>query len=163
VGEAGINPWFNVYVKSDSPVPIDENGGFRISHLRPGSYLLRLSIPPFSGYSTNAAEGHVGHPTRQRRDERGCTWGVDGWTHDSRARRAHERSENADAAESRDEGALTFCPAAGSGSSSLSTPPPAQTAVRSKDCPVCCNPNVIHVEFFPDPDPDPPRVCAEAE
>jgi transcription elongation factor Elf1 len=30
-----------------------------------------------------------------------------------------------------------------------------------EDCPVCCNPNVIHVEFF-EPD-DPPRVWAEAE
>jgi Cysteine-rich CPXCG len=30
-----------------------------------------------------------------------------------------------------------------------------------EDCPVCCNPNMIHVEFFPDPDP--PRVWAEAE
>ena len=28
-----------------------------------------------------------------------------------------------------------------------------------EDCPVCCNPNVIHVEFFPEP----PRVWAEAE
>jgi predicted RNA-binding Zn-ribbon protein involved in translation (DUF1610 family) len=30
-----------------------------------------------------------------------------------------------------------------------------------EDCPVCCNPNVIHVEFFGDGDP--PRVWAEAE
>ena len=30
-----------------------------------------------------------------------------------------------------------------------------------EDCPVCCNPNVIQVEFF-DGD-DPPRVWAEAE
>jgi len=30
-----------------------------------------------------------------------------------------------------------------------------------EDCPVCCNPNVIHLEFFPDGDP--PRVWAEAE
>ena len=30
-----------------------------------------------------------------------------------------------------------------------------------EDCPVCCNPNVIHVEFF-DGD-DPPRVFAESE
>jgi len=30
-----------------------------------------------------------------------------------------------------------------------------------EDCPVCCNPNLIHVEFF-DPG-DPPRVWAEAE
>jgi hypothetical protein len=30
-----------------------------------------------------------------------------------------------------------------------------------EDCPVCCNPNVIHVEFFEDPDP--PRIWAEAE
>ena len=30
-----------------------------------------------------------------------------------------------------------------------------------EDCPVCCNPNVIRVEFFGDGDP--PRVWAEAE
>lgn len=30
-----------------------------------------------------------------------------------------------------------------------------------EDCPVCCSPNVIHVEFF-DPG-DPARVWAEAE
>jgi hypothetical protein len=30
-----------------------------------------------------------------------------------------------------------------------------------EDCPVCCNPNVIHVEFFGGDDP--PRVWAEAE
>lgn len=31
-----------------------------------------------------------------------------------------------------------------------------------EDCPVCCHPNVIHVEFFGDGD-EPPRVWAEAE
>jgi len=30
-----------------------------------------------------------------------------------------------------------------------------------EDCPVCCNPNVIHVEYFGDDEP--PRVWAEAE
>jgi hypothetical protein len=30
-----------------------------------------------------------------------------------------------------------------------------------EDCPVCCNPNVVHVEFF-GPD-EAPRVFAEAE
>ena len=30
-----------------------------------------------------------------------------------------------------------------------------------EDCPVCCNPNVIHVEFFPDNTP--PRIWADAE
>jgi predicted RNA-binding Zn-ribbon protein involved in translation (DUF1610 family) len=30
-----------------------------------------------------------------------------------------------------------------------------------EDCPVCCNPNVIHVEF--DPAWDAPRVWADAE
>jgi ribosomal protein L37AE/L43A len=30
-----------------------------------------------------------------------------------------------------------------------------------EDCPVCCNPNVIRVEFFDDGDP--PRVWADAE
>jgi predicted RNA-binding Zn-ribbon protein involved in translation (DUF1610 family) len=30
-----------------------------------------------------------------------------------------------------------------------------------EDCPVCCNPNVIHVEFFGDDES--PRIWAEAE
>jgi len=30
-----------------------------------------------------------------------------------------------------------------------------------EDCPVCCNPNVIFVEFLDGNEP--PRVCAEAE
>jgi hypothetical protein len=30
-----------------------------------------------------------------------------------------------------------------------------------EDCPVCCNPNIIHVEFFGDGEP--PRVWADAE
>jgi hypothetical protein len=30
-----------------------------------------------------------------------------------------------------------------------------------EDCPVCCNPNIIHVEFFEADDP--PRVWADAE
>jgi hypothetical protein len=30
-----------------------------------------------------------------------------------------------------------------------------------EDCPICCNPNLIHVEFFPDGEE--PRVWAEAE
>jgi ribosomal protein L37AE/L43A len=30
-----------------------------------------------------------------------------------------------------------------------------------EDCPVCCNPNVIHVEFFGEGEP--PRLWAEAE
>ena len=30
-----------------------------------------------------------------------------------------------------------------------------------EDCPICCNPNLIHVEFFTDGEP--PRVWAEAE
>ncbi len=30
-----------------------------------------------------------------------------------------------------------------------------------EDCPVCCHPNIIHVELFEDGDP--PRVWAEAE
>ena len=30
-----------------------------------------------------------------------------------------------------------------------------------EDCPVCCHPNVIHVEFFDDGGP--PRVWADAE
>ena len=30
-----------------------------------------------------------------------------------------------------------------------------------EDCPVCCNPNVVHVELFEEGEP--PRVWAEAE
>jgi hypothetical protein len=30
-----------------------------------------------------------------------------------------------------------------------------------EDCPICCNPNLIHLEFFGDDEP--PRVWAEAE
>ncbi len=30
-----------------------------------------------------------------------------------------------------------------------------------EDCPVCCNPNIVHVELFEDGDP--PRVWADAE
>jgi hypothetical protein len=30
-----------------------------------------------------------------------------------------------------------------------------------EDCPVCCNPNLIHLEFFGDGEP--PRVWADAE
>ncbi len=30
-----------------------------------------------------------------------------------------------------------------------------------EDCPVCCHPNIIHVEFFEEDQP--PRVWAEAE
>ncbi len=30
-----------------------------------------------------------------------------------------------------------------------------------EDCPVCCNPNVVHVEFFGDGEE--PRIWAEAE
>jgi hypothetical protein len=30
-----------------------------------------------------------------------------------------------------------------------------------EDCPVCCNPNIVHVEFFEADDP--PRVWADAE
>jgi hypothetical protein len=30
-----------------------------------------------------------------------------------------------------------------------------------EDCPVCCHPNIIHVEFFEENEP--PRVWAEAE
>lgn len=31
-----------------------------------------------------------------------------------------------------------------------------------EDCPICCNPNVLHVEFFA-PDEGEPRVWAKAE
>ena len=42
-------------------------------------------------------------------------------------------------------------------------PDPSGGAVQEyvEDCPVCCNPNVIHLEFFDEDEP--PRVWAEAE
>lgn len=59
----------------------------------------------------------------------------------------------------RDEAAYT-CPTCGE---SIVIPiDPSQGADQEyvEDCPVCCNPNVIHVELF---DEGPPRVWAEAE
>jgi len=65
---------------------------------------------------------------------------------------------------SRDEAAY-ICPTCGE---SIVIPlDPTAGAEQSyvEDCPVCCNPNVIHVEFLDlrdNPD-DPPRIWADAE
>jgi len=40
-------------------------------------------------------------------------------------------------------------------------PTQGQSQTYTEDCPVCCNPNIIHVEF--DPDWEEPRIWAEAE
>jgi hypothetical protein len=41
---------------------------------------------------------------------------------------------------------------------------PSQGAEQTyvEDCPVCCHPNIIHVEYFEEPD-TPPRIWAESE
>ncbi len=60
----------------------------------------------------------------------------------------------------RDEGAYV-CPACGE---QIVIPLDASGGTEQKyveDCPVCCNPNVVHVEFFGDGES--PRVWAEAE
>ena len=64
-------------------------------------------------------------------------------------------------ARSRDEGAYV-CPTCGE---RIVIPLDASGGAEQEyveDCPVCCNPNVIHLEFFPDA-AEPPRVWAEAE
>ena len=60
----------------------------------------------------------------------------------------------------RDEGAYV-CPTCGE---TIVVPLDASAGAEQEyveDCPVCCNPNVIHVEHFGAGDP--PRVWAEAE
>ena len=43
----------------------------------------------------------------------------------------------------------------------LTTPPRAPDQTYTEDCPVCCHPNIIHVES--DPDWTEPRIWAESE
>lgn len=61
---------------------------------------------------------------------------------------------------SRDEGAY-ICPTCGERIVIPLDPSAGAEQQYVEDCPVCCNPNVIHLEFFADADP--PRVWAEAE
>jgi len=61
---------------------------------------------------------------------------------------------------STDEGAYT-CPTCGERIVIPIDPSSGAEQQYVEDCPVCCNPNVIHVELFQDGDP--PRVWAEAE
>ena len=61
---------------------------------------------------------------------------------------------------SRDEGAYV-CPTCGERIVIPLDPTGGSEQSYVEDCPVCCNPNVVHVEFF-DGD-DPPRVWADAE
>ena len=59
-----------------------------------------------------------------------------------------------------DEGSYT-CPTCGE---SIVIPLDASAGTEQEygeDCPVCCNPNIVHVEYFGDGEP--PRVWAEAE
>ena len=61
---------------------------------------------------------------------------------------------------SRDEGAYV-CPTCGERIVIPLDPSAGTEQSYVEDCPVCCNPNVIHVEFFEEANP--PRVWAEAE
>ena len=60
-----------------------------------------------------------------------------------------------------DEGAYT-CPTCGERIIVPTDPSAGAEQQYVEDCPVCCNPNVIHVEFF-DAGVAPPRVWADAE
>ena len=59
-----------------------------------------------------------------------------------------------------DEASYT-CPTCGESIVIPIDPTEGQDQQYTEDCPVCCNPNVLHVEFFEDNEP--PRVWAEAE
>jgi hypothetical protein len=61
---------------------------------------------------------------------------------------------------SNDEGAYV-CPSCGERIVIPLDPSAGSEQSYVEDCPVCCNPNVIHVEFFEEAEP--PRVWAEAE
>ena len=61
---------------------------------------------------------------------------------------------------SKDEGAYV-CPSCGERIVIPVDPSGGTEQSYVEDCPVCCNPNVIHIEFFTEVDP--PRVWAEAE
>ena len=57
--------------------------------------------------------------------------------------------------------ATQLCPYCGEEVEVELDPIGASSETYIEDCPVCCNPNVIHAEFF-GPD-EPPRLWAEAE
>lgn len=59
-----------------------------------------------------------------------------------------------------DEGAYT-CPSCGETIVIPLDPSAGDDQDYVEDCPVCCNPNVVHVEFFGEGEA--PRVWAEAE
>ena len=69
-------------------------------------------------------------------------------------RRRKRQSRNAD------EGAYT-CPTCGENIVIPLDHSGGEEQQYTEDCPVCCHPNIIHVEFF-GPD-EPPRVWAESE
>ena len=60
----------------------------------------------------------------------------------------------------RDEGAYV-CPTCGERIVIPLDPSAGSEQQYVEDCPVCCNPNLMHIEFFPDGEA--PRVWAEAE
>jgi hypothetical protein len=59
-----------------------------------------------------------------------------------------------------DEGSYT-CPTCGESIVIPLDPSQGPDQTYTEDCPVCCNPNVIHVEFLDEGEP--PRVWADAE
>jgi hypothetical protein len=59
-----------------------------------------------------------------------------------------------------DEGAYT-CPTCGEQIVIPVDPSGGHEQQYVEDCPVCCNPNIVHVEFFEADNP--PRVWADAE
>jgi hypothetical protein len=60
----------------------------------------------------------------------------------------------------RDEGSYT-CPHCGESIVVPLDPSGGERQEYGEDCPVCCSPNIIHVEFVGEDEP--PRVWAEAE
>ncbi len=63
--------------------------------------------------------------------------------------------------DSDDDGATYICPTCGESIVIPLDPSAGGEQEYIEDCPVCCNPNVIRVEFFDDGET--PRVWAEAE
>ena len=58
-------------------------------------------------------------------------------------------------------GATVLCPYCGEINEITLDPGSGNHQEYVEDCPVCCNPNVIHLEFFGEGEP--PRVWADAE
>ena len=71
-----------------------------------------------------------------------------------------KRRKRSRAPKGHDEGRYT-CPTCGESIVIPLDPSAGPDQSYGEDCPVCCNPNVIHVEF--DPAWETPRVWAEAE